>query len=117
MKNLLLIVIRLYWKLISKDKRRPCLFRETCSQYVYRQTCEHGFFEGFRAFSARYKKCRKGYKLYTTSDGFEMELADGTTIKEGEISLQIIKGISEEIQTYVSSQMILKNEIREKSSP
>jgi len=99
MKFLLLAIIKLYWISIPTRRRRSCLFKETCSQFVYRHTEEYGFFEGFRALLHRNKKCRSGYKLYSTNHGFEMELADGSIIKENEISTNILSQVFHEIQS------------------
>jgi hypothetical protein len=81
-----------------EKKRRYCLFKETCSHYVYRHTAEGGFFKGTIALKQRLKKCRKGYKLYSSLQGFEMELADGSIIKEDEISLRLLEPIYREVQ-------------------
>jgi uncharacterized protein len=97
MKYLILLGIRCYWGIIPKKYRRQCLFKETCSQFVYRQTHEHGFFEGVRAFNQRYRKCRSGYRLYTIADGFEMSLADGTIVHESDISDRLISPIQSQI--------------------
>ena len=118
MKQLLLIVIKLYWVSIPKKNRRPCLFKETCSQFVYRQTKELGFFEGIRALISRYKKCRKGYQLHHTNHGFVMELVDGTLILEKDISPNIIDPIFIEIE-YKSKSIIeeFNHRNNKKSSP
>jgi len=92
-KHSLLAVIKLYWTLVPKKNRRPCLFKETCSQFIYRQTKELGFFEGTKAFLSRFKKCRSGYKLYTTDDGFVMELNDGSHVFEKDMSHYVLNNI------------------------
>lgn len=52
---------------------------------------------GISALVHRMKKCRKGYQLYTGPSGFEMELADGSVIKEDEISLKILEPILKQV--------------------
>ncbi len=88
MKFFLLLIIKIYWKLIPPSNRRSCLFAESCSKYVYRKTKESGFFSGLRAFKFRYKKCKPGYKIgYNSSDNTtELLLVDGTILKEQEMS-------------------------------
>lgn len=86
----ILILIKLYWMVFSNRKKPSCIFKETCSHYVYRNTQDGGFVIGMRAFIERLKKCRKGYQLYTSLQGFEMELADGSIIKEDEIAPRIL---------------------------
>ena len=100
MKLILLIVIRLYWKFIPEKRRRTCLFKESCSNYVFRHTNEHGFSKGLSALMIRYKKCRHGYDIYTGQNGFEMKLADGSIIMEEEISLNIMHPIYKQIEAY-----------------
>jgi len=97
MKVAFLILIKLYWEIMPESKRRSCLFKETCSHYVYRTTVEDGFFEGVGALRQRIKKCRKGFKLYSSLSGFEIELADGSVIKEDEISPRLIEPIYREV--------------------
>ena len=88
MKILLLIVIKIYWKIIPKSRRRSCLFAESCSRYVYRITNDNGFWAGLKAFKTRYRKCKPGYKIgYNSLDGTtELHLIDGTILKHQEIS-------------------------------
>jgi uncharacterized protein len=101
MKWVLIAIIKLYWIVIPENKKRTCLFKETCSRYVYRHTVEHGFFKGMRALVQRAKKCRKGYQLYTGENGFEIKLADGSIICENEISPIILKPISNAVDSYI----------------
>ena len=93
----------MYWKFIPESKRRTCLFKESCSNYVYRHTNEHGLLKGIFAFRNRVKKCRGGYEIYTGQNGFEMRLADGSVILEEEISYNIMAPIYKQIETYSNS--------------
>jgi putative component of membrane protein insertase Oxa1/YidC/SpoIIIJ protein YidD len=103
MRQFLLLIIKLYWKFIPEKKRRKCLFKESCSNYVFRHTKEHGFLKGLLALKSRIKKCRGGYELYTGENGFEMKLSDGTVLYEEEISLNIMNPIYQQIETYSNS--------------
>lgn len=100
MKWILLILIKLYWKYFPVQKRKVCLFKETCSHYVYRHTEEHGFWIGLKALVQRLKQCRNGYNIYTGENGFEMELIDGTIVQENEISIELLKPFYESINRY-----------------
>lgn len=93
MKWAFLIAIKLYWMAFSEKKNAKCLFKETCSHFVYRQTEEGGFLKGVEALWHRFKKCRKGYQLYSGLNGFEIELADGSIIPEGEIAPRLLEHI------------------------
>jgi uncharacterized protein len=105
MKWAFLTVIKLYWKIIPEKKRRNCLFKETCSHYVFLHTAEYGFFSGVDALKLRMKKCRKGYQLYSGHNGFEMKLTDGSIIKEEEISPNILNPIYSQVQIFAEQDL------------
>lgn len=90
-KQLLLVFIKLYWRCIPVPKRRPCIFRESCSQYVYRTTSEDGFLPGIKAFIKRYRQCRPGYRLgyNTSSSKDEVLLKDGSVVNKDELRADI----------------------------
>ena len=83
MRNVFIFIIKLYWKFIPEHKRRPCIFNESCSRYVYRMLNEEGFKSGAKAFIDRYKKCRPDYKVYYNSNklSVEIELADQSIVE------------------------------------
>jgi putative component of membrane protein insertase Oxa1/YidC/SpoIIIJ protein YidD len=88
---ILIAVVRIYWKLIPPDKRRPCIFRESCSKHVYRISKEKGFWGGIQALVKRFVKCRPGYKVYMNADNtFEVHLNNGSIIKGKEISEELL---------------------------
>lgn len=93
MSRALIFIIRLYWAFIPEKNRRKCLFKESCSHYVFRHTVEQGFLSGMKALNTRVKKCRKGYQLQHNGETFELKLADGTVIGENEISPDILHPI------------------------
>lgn len=98
MKWALLIAIKFYWIIFPEKKRRTCIFKESCSHYVYLHAEEGGFFEGFKALKLRLKQCKKGYQIYSGLQGFEMELADGTILKEDKIATKLLEPIYRKIQ-------------------
>lgn len=64
MKYLILFVIRLYWLLIPKGKRKKCIFKKSCSVYVFEIAKNQGFWKGLEAFSFRYNNCRPGLEIF-----------------------------------------------------
>jgi len=92
MKIILLGIIRLYWTIFPIHKRRPCVFEESCSNYVYRTTNEKGFFKGLFALKERFHQCRSGYKLFKDekNNSFELCLKDGNIIKDEKISRTLL---------------------------
>jgi hypothetical protein len=86
MKYLLMFFIRLYW-LIPKSYRRSCIFKESCSHYVFNATEASGFKVGIKAFKARYNQCRRGYFLFECEDQRLVVLADKTVIQRNKTRL------------------------------
>ena len=87
MKYLLITIIRLYW-LIPKGWRRKCIFKNSCSYFIYGITKEEGLKSGLKAFYSRYKQCRTNYTIYITDDKKEwVILADKTVIKRSETNI------------------------------
>ncbi|QHI37053.1 Putative membrane protein insertion efficiency factor [Kordia antarctica] len=64
MKYFLLFIIKSYWLIIPKSKRRKCIFKQSCSNYVYQTATKDGFIAGLYAFKYRYKNCRYGYETF-----------------------------------------------------
>jgi putative component of membrane protein insertase Oxa1/YidC/SpoIIIJ protein YidD len=92
MKYFIILAIKLYWRLIPASKRNKCLFSESCSKYVYKQTMERGFWTGIQSFKLRYRQCRPGYRLsHVQHIGPVMHLADGSIVRENEFSSFILQ--------------------------
>jgi len=93
MKIMLLLVIKTYWVIFPKDKRRRCIFRTSCSKYVYQVTKEEGLFKGLIALKYRYQNCRSGFHVFENSvdESKMMILPSGQLLMESEISERFIK--------------------------
>lgn len=90
MKYILLFIIRVYWKVIPPHKRRQCIFRESCSHYVWRITVEEGFIAGIKAFLFRNKHCCPGYAIYKYQNKYEIKTINGLILKEDEIAERLL---------------------------
>ncbi|WP_299897153.1 membrane protein insertion efficiency factor YidD [uncultured Aquimarina sp.] len=92
MKFLLLFAIKLYWFLIPKTKRRRCIFRKSCSNYVYEKTCEKGLISGLKVLRYRYLNCRSGFIIFDHPLNNEklMLLPNQKIIEEKEIAERLI---------------------------
>ena len=90
MKYLLLFIIRIYWKIIPASKRKQCIFRESCSHYVWRITAEEGFISGIKALLFRNKHCCPGYAIYKYQNNFELKTINGLILKEDEIDKRLL---------------------------
>ena len=87
MKFLLLLAIRIYWIIPTKWHDR-CIFRETCSHYVYRIASQQGFIAGIKALRLRNELCRPGYVIYRSEGKYYMKTANGKVFSEEEIALK-----------------------------
>ncbi|WP_343692085.1 membrane protein insertion efficiency factor YidD [Chitinophaga sp.] len=67
MKWMFIFLIHIYW-LIPKKWRRHCIFKHTCSNYVYQTTKEQGFLKGIKALKQRMKQCTPYYAVYIMHD-------------------------------------------------
>jgi len=92
MKFLFLLAIRSYWFLIPASKRRQCIFRESCSIFVYKETSTKGFLKGLDALKYRYQNCRSGFIVFDNPiDGKKlMSLPNQQIIQEKEIAERLL---------------------------
>ncbi|WP_089370120.1 membrane protein insertion efficiency factor YidD [Dokdonia pacifica] len=90
MRHLLLIIIRLYWKLIPASRRKRCLFKESCSHYVYNITKTKGLLAGIRAFLYRYKHCRSGYTIVEVPSQKILVSSNNIVFQEEEIHPRLL---------------------------
>jgi putative component of membrane protein insertase Oxa1/YidC/SpoIIIJ protein YidD len=92
MKFLILGIIQLYWLLIPEKRRRNCIFKISCSRYVYSQTKYFGFIAGLTGAKNRFYQCRPGYKVIRNGAKFIcLHLNDGTKLLKPDISLKLIE--------------------------
>ncbi len=92
MKYSLLFVIRLYWWLIPTGKRRSCIYRKSCSRYVYDVTDDKGLLAGLRALTNRVNTCRPNHEIIYLDKEHTLliKLANGTILQQDEISESIV---------------------------
>ncbi|MFB9076761.1 membrane protein insertion efficiency factor YidD [Flavobacterium procerum] len=92
MKYLILLFIRLYWFLIPQSKRRKCIFKKSCSNYVFETTQKEGFLKGLKAFQFRYKNCRGNFAIFQNpiDNKIQMILTSQIIISEDEIAERLV---------------------------
>jgi len=92
MKHLLLFVIKMYWKIIPPSKRKKCIFRKSCSNYVFEITQKEGFINGLKAFQFRYKNCRGNFAIFKNpiTNKIQMILPSQIIIDKEEIAERLI---------------------------
>ncbi|HYC27443.1 MAG TPA: membrane protein insertion efficiency factor YidD [Chitinophagaceae bacterium] len=86
MRLLLLFLVRCYW-LIPKSYRRKCIFKESCSHFVYNTIKEQGVRKGLLAFRQRTRQCRPGYVIYQIDKQEWVILNDRSVISRGATNL------------------------------
>ncbi|MET3537031.1 membrane protein insertion efficiency factor YidD [Chryseobacterium limigenitum] len=92
MKHILILLIRTYWIIIPAQKRRKCIFRISCSKYVYEKTINEGFIPGLKAFKYRFQNCRSGAHLIENpiTRKYQIILPGNQILNEEEISKHLI---------------------------
>ncbi len=93
MRWLILFPIYVYWYAWPPffDKR-SCIFKESCSHFVFRVTQVYGFIAGCKVMIWRYRNCRPGYKVVSNTGGrFEMHLVTGNVVPESEIADSVLQ--------------------------
>lgn len=91
MKFFLICSIRCYWLLIPPRRRNRCLFKKSCSNYVFDITKEDGLIEGLRAFHYRFKHCRSGYYIINGEAGEFLISARNEVFDTNEINEKVLK--------------------------
>lgn len=100
MKILILFIIQIYWLLIPKQKRRKCIFKKSCSVYVYEKTRHSGFIEGLKAFWFRYKNCRGDFEIFShpLNNSIQIILPSKLIVGGEVMADEIIKTFNHEFQ-------------------
>lgn len=94
MTSAMLAIIRLYWWIVPEHRRRRCLFRETCSVYVYRRTRESGARCGILAAYRRLSACRPGFQVQVRECTFEVVCRDGTIIPQSDLGAVVTDALA-----------------------
>ncbi len=92
MRQLLLLIIHCYWRLIPKEKRRSCIFKKSCSNYVFEITKRDGFFAGAKALLFRYNNCRGELTFFKNPLTLRTQvvLKSGIVIEDSELSENLV---------------------------
>lgn len=93
MKIVMLFAIRMYWRLIPAHRRRRCLFKKSCSHFVFDRTRKEGFHNGLKAFWYRFNTCRPGFQMFISPIDNQpiLILKNGDALVEDELSDNIIE--------------------------
>ncbi len=91
MKYLLLMKIKLYWKFTPESKRRKCLFKTSCSNYVYEKTKSEGLFSGLIALRFRIKNCNPNHSFINVNNELLLITSTNKIFKESELNTPKLK--------------------------
>jgi putative component of membrane protein insertase Oxa1/YidC/SpoIIIJ protein YidD len=88
MKWIILKCIELYWTFVPDSLKGVCLFRESCSRYVYRTLKDDGMEQVYRAFTYRLHVCRKPFSITRDqlAERTVMHLCNGDCVDEMSIN-------------------------------
>ena len=87
---MLLLLIRLYWRHVPENKRKICLFQESCSKYVYRINSEKGLIAGLRALYKRVKSCNNRYEIIKLGNEIVLITSDGQNFDQQKINTKLL---------------------------
>lgn len=93
MRWLLMLPIVVYWYCVPQlVKSRSCLFKETCSRFVYRTARENGLVAGVRALRERYSQCRPGYSVQLIPSGrFVVVLRGHVSLDQDDVNESVLR--------------------------
>lgn len=90
MRISLMVIIKLYWFLIPKHKRRKCLFKKSCSNYVYETAKSKGLISGLKALKFRVNNCNSNYNILEIDSQKILITKTNKIIKEDSINESIL---------------------------
>ena len=90
-KALLLLSIKSYWVLVPKSRRRKCLFKTSCSHYIYQKTKEKGLHAGLQSLHFRIKNCNPNYQIIDLGDEKILVTKTNKVFREKELSDFVLK--------------------------
>ncbi|PRD56785.1 membrane protein insertion efficiency factor YidD [Sphingobacterium gobiense] len=93
MRLILLSAIKLYWFIIPPEKRRKCIFKHSCSKFVFDVTKKDGFTAGKKALVFRLRNCNAHFDIITDYESGlrKMYLKSGLAVNESEIAERLLR--------------------------
>ena len=88
----------MYWKVIPSKNRKKCIYRISCSNYVFQETKDNGFLKGIEALNYRYHNCRQGFEIFYSpvDSSKQFILPSDEVLKENEIAKRLLNSINYE---------------------
>lgn len=79
---------------MPKRLRGKCLFKESCSHYVFHMTKEKGFGAGISALKYRVRTCKPNYFIIENDSKILLVTAKNDVIEEEFINKQLITNLT-----------------------
>lgn len=100
MRFLLIFCIKIYWYLIPVHRRKHCVFKKSCSNYVYEITQKQGIIKGLKALRYRFNNCRNTIEIFKNpvDKTIQVLLPSGDIIRENKVSNRIVKSFNNEVK-------------------
>lgn len=83
--------IEYYWKNVSESNRRVCIYKISCSRFVYNEFHNFGFISGVKAYVYRLRNCNRNYIIYSTNGKVQILTKFGHILDEDQINPKICK--------------------------
>lgn len=85
-------MIQFYWFVKSKNSKPKCIFKKSCSHYVYEIAKQQGFLKGLKALKFRFENCRNGFELFKNpiNNTTNMLLPSKIIVEENEIAERLL---------------------------
>ena len=90
-------MILFYQAFIPRKLRGVCLFKESCSNFVYRQTKNEGFYKGIKALIFRFNNCRPNYYLIEIENQILLITKENHVFEEKDIDERILRSHGSEV--------------------
>ena len=99
MRHLLIWAVRIFRRVVPPQRRRSCLFRESCSRHVERIAVEQGAVAALGAAWRRFRACRPGYSFEVDAQTTDWELVcvDGSRFS-GALAADDIQAVGEAVR-------------------
>jgi putative component of membrane protein insertase Oxa1/YidC/SpoIIIJ protein YidD len=83
--------IEYYWNTVSESNRRVCLYKTSCSRFVYAEIEKNGFIAGVKAYIFRVRNCNYQYVINSNNGKIQIQTKHGQLLLEEEINPIICK--------------------------
>ena len=105
MRHLLIWAVRIYRRVVPPQRRRSCLFLESCSRHVERIAVEQDALAALSAAWRRFRACRPGYSFEVDAQAMAWELVcvDGSRFSGG-LTADDVQAVGEAVRNALTKE-------------